>query len=132
MKQFVVIFSKPIVLPGSKMERVKTYGMLFNKTEKATIENVTNYIRNYVFVIAELYRDGVEHIGDWTYKKDGKVFNVNESDWWGYVEKAKRKKIQFELVDDDNVVIKDEDFYDNYLLTSRERWEQLKAMPIVV
>lgn len=132
MKQFIAIFSKPLVLPGNKMERVKTYGMLFDKTEKATIENVTNYIRNYVFVIAELYRDGVEHIGDWTYKKDGKVFNVNESDWWDYAEKAKKKKIQFEFVDEDNVEIKEEDFYDNYLLTSKERWVQLKAMPIVV
>ena len=132
MKQFVVIFSKPMVLPGNKMEKVKTYGLLFNKTEKATLENVANYIRNYVFAIAELYRDGVEHIGDWTYKKDGKVFNVNDSDWWDYVEKAKRKKIQFELVDDDNVEINKEDYYDDFLLTSKERWEQLKAMPIVV
>lgn len=132
MKQFVVFFSKPIVLPGNKMERVKTYGMLFNKTEKATIENVENYIRNYVFAIAELYRDGVKNIGDWTYKKDGKVFNVNDSDWWDYVEKAKKKKIQFELVDADNVEINKEDYYDDFLLTSKERWEQLKAMPIVV
>ena len=132
MKQFIAIFSKPIVLPGNEMEKVKAYGLLFNKTEKATIENVTNYIRNYVFVIAELFRDGVENIGDWTYKKDAKVFNVNGSYWWDYAEKAKKKKIQFELVDDDNVEICKEEYYDDFLLTSKERWVQLKAMPIVV
>ncbi len=29
MKQFIAIFSKPIVLPGQQMENIKTYGRFF-------------------------------------------------------------------------------------------------------
>ncbi|MCI7662405.1 MAG: hypothetical protein MSS40_07210 [Bacteroidales bacterium] len=46
MKQFIAIFSKPIVLPGQQMENIKTYGLLFEDTEMATINRITNYIRN--------------------------------------------------------------------------------------
>ena len=92
MKQFIAVFSKPIVLPGQQMENIKTYGLLFEDTEMATINRITNYIRNYIWAIAELFRDGVEHISENTYKKDGKVFLVNDKNWWKYVDRAERKK----------------------------------------
>ena len=95
MKHFVAIFSKPIVLPGEQMEKIKTYGLLFADTEMATINRISNYIRNYIWAVAELFRDGVEHISDDTYKKDGKVFRVNDQNWWKYVERSKKKKNQF-------------------------------------
>ena len=94
MKQFIAIFSKPIVLPEQQMENIKTYGLLFEDTEMATINRITNYIRNYIWAIAELFRDGVEHISENTYKKDGKVFLVNDKNWWKYVDRAERKKIR--------------------------------------
>ena len=128
MKHFIAIFSKPIVLPGDQMEKVKTYGLLFEDTEMATINRITNYIRNYILAVAELFRDGVEHISDDTYKKDGKVFLVNDQNWWKYVIKAEKKKNQFAFIGEDYIDIKEEDFHDNVLFTNKDKWKELKGM----
>ena len=131
MKHFVAIFSKPIVLPGDQMEKIKTYGLLFADTEMATINRISNYIRNYIWAVAELFRDGVEHISDDTYKKDGKVFLVNDLNWCKYVEIAKKKKNQFAFIGEDCIDIKEGDFYDDFLLTNKVKWKELKEMPKV-
>ena len=31
MKHFVVIFNKPVILPGDKLKKIKTYGVVFEK-----------------------------------------------------------------------------------------------------
>lgn len=131
MKHFVAIFSKPIVLPGDQMEKIKTYGLFFADTEMATINRISNYIRNYIWAVAELFRDGVEHISDDTYKKDGKVFLVNDLNWCKYVEIAKKKKNQFAFIGEDCIDIKEGDFYDDFLLTNKVKWKELKEMPKV-
>ena len=131
MKHFVAIFSKPIVLPGDQMEKIKTYGLLFADTEMATINRISNYIRNYIWAVAELFRDGVEHISDDTYKKDGKVFLVNDLNWCKYVEIAQKKKNQFAFIGEDCIDIKEGDFYDDFLLTNKVKWKELKEMPKV-
>ena len=79
------------------MEKIKTYGLLFEDTEMATINRITNYIHNYIWAVSELFRDGVEHISENTYKKDWKVFRVNDENWWKYVKNPKRRKINLPL-----------------------------------
>ena len=132
MKHFVVIFNKPVILPGDKLQKIKTYGVLFEKTDIATFDRMSNYIRNYILAVVEIFKDGVEQFDEWGYKKNGKVFYVNDSNWWQYVERAEKAKVRFAILDDDGVEIKTEDFNEDYLLTSKERWTELKATKEIV
>ncbi len=132
MKQFVVIFSKPVVLPGDNLEKIKTYGILFNKSEISTFDRIENYLRKYIFPIAEVFKDDAELISDWSYKKNGEVFYVNGPTWNEYVKKAEKKKIRFEFFGDDILEIKEEDYVDGYLLINKDTWKQLKSMDDIV
>ena len=132
MKHFVVIFNKPVILPDYKLKKIKTYGVLFEKTEIASFDRMSNYIRNYILAVVEIFKDGVEQFDEWGYKKNGKVFYVNDSNWWQYVERAEKAKVRFAILDDDGVEIKTEDFNEDYLLTSKERWTELKASKEIV
>jgi len=40
MKQVIVIFSKPIVLPGDEMERITSYGLCLTKSDFTTVQNI--------------------------------------------------------------------------------------------
>ena len=132
MKQFVVIFSKPVVLPGDNLEKIKTYGILFQKSEISTFDLIEKYLRNYIFPIAEVFKDDAELISDWSYKKNGEVFYVNGPTWNGYVKKAEKKKIRFEFFGDDILEIKEEDYVDGYLLINKDKWNELKSMEDIV
>ena len=132
MKQFVVIFNKPVVLPGDNLEKIKSYGILFNKSEISTFDRIENYLRNYIFPIAEVFKDDAELISDWSYKKNGEVFYVNGPTWNEYVKKAEKKKIRFEFFGDDILEIKEEDYVDGYLLINKDTWKQLKSMDDIV
>ena len=132
MKHFVVIFNKPVILPSDKLKKIKTYGVLFEKTEIATFDRMSNYIRNYILAVVEIFKDGVEQFDEWGYKKNGNVFYVNDSNWWQYVERAEKAKVRFAILDDDGVEIMTEDFNEDYLLTSKERWTELKASKEIV
>lgn len=132
MKQFVVIFNKPVVLPGDNLEKIKTYGILFQKSEISTFDLIEKYLRNYIFPIAEVFRDDAELISDWSYKKNGEVFYVNGPTWNEYVKKAEKKKIRFEFFGDDILEIKEEDYVDGYLLINKDKWNELKSMEDIV
>ena len=132
MKQFVVIFNKPVVLPGDNLEKIKTYGILFQKSEISTFDLIEKYLRNYIFPIAEVFKDEAELISDWSYKKNGEVFYVNGPTWNEYVKKAEKKKIRFEFFGDDILEIKEEDYVDGYLLINKDKWNELKSMDDIV
>ncbi len=132
MAQITVIFNKAIILPDDEMKRLKTYGLVFEKTERAIFERITEYIMEYILAVAELYKEGIEHIDEWSYKKDGKVFYVDSPTWGEYVKKAKKAKVRFAIIDDDNIEITGDGLYDNYLLTNKKRWTELKAMKDIV
>ena len=132
MKQFVVIFSKPVVLPGDNLEKIKTYGILFQKSEISTFDLIEKYLRNYIFPIAEVFKDDAELISDWSYRKNGEVFYVNGPTWNEYVKKAEKKKIRFEVFGDDILEIKEEDYVDGYLLINKDKWNELKSMEDIV
>ena len=132
MEHFVAIFSKPIILPGDNLEKIRTYGILFQNSEISTFDRIENYLRKYIFPIAEVFKDGAELISDWGYKKNGEVFYVNGPAWNEYIKKAEKKKIRFEFFGDDIVKIKEEDYYDNYLLINKDTWNELKSMDDIV
>ena len=132
MKQIIVIFDKPVMLPSDNMEKIKTYGISLDKPEIATLDRVTKYIRNYILAVAELFKEGIEHIDEWSYKKDGVVFYVDGPTWQEYIKKAEKRKVRFSVLDDDDLEITKDDLHEDYLLTNKDKWQQLKGMSKVV
>lgn len=132
MKNLTVIFDRPVILPGDKLERITSYGMLLPKSKKATFLNIGTYITYYVKVVEQIFKDGkVEICNGETYKKDGLYFIIDDDEWDKYAIKAEKAKMQFAVIEDDNIEIKDEDRYD-ILLTNKEEWEVLKARKDVI
>ncbi len=132
MTQIIAIFSKPIFLPDDDMKKLKTYGLTFEKSERATFERMSNYIKNYILPVAQLYKEGIENIDEWSYKKNGVVFYVNGPFWDEYIKKAEKAKVRFAVIDDDSIEIKDDELYDNYLLINKGKWEELKKTKNIV
>lgn len=132
MKQIIVIFDKPVILPSDNMEKVKTYGISLDKPEIATLDRITKYIRNYILAVAVLFKEGIEHIDEWSYKKDGVVFYVDGPTWQKYIKKAEKRKVRFAVLDDDDLEITEDDLHESYLLTNKDKWQQLKGMSKVV
>jgi len=85
MKQIIVIFNKPVVLPNDKSEKTTCYGILLDDFERASFSYIEKYITRYILPIVELYREGVERFDEWTYSKDGEVFFVEGPTWEKYV-----------------------------------------------
>lgn len=88
MKQLTVLFSKPLVLPTDEGDRISTYGLYLDKTDKATFYNITEYVLNYLCVISQLYKDNVKRVSDYVYEKDGQEIVIWDSTWEKYAEKA--------------------------------------------
>ena len=78
-------------------------------------------------VIAQLFKDKtIEFVGKLYYKKDGKKFYMNDDKWDEYDKKAEKSGVQFAILEIEDTDVPDEERYEDCLLTSRERWEQLK------
>lgn len=127
MKEIAVIFDRPVILPGDGLVPVETFGYVFPKTDLTKPENIITYTKHYVMVIAQLFKDKtIEFVGKLYYKKDGKKFYMDDDKWDEYDKKAEKSGVQFALLEIEDTDVPDEERYEDCLLTSRERWEQLK------
>ena len=127
MKEIAVIFDRPVILPGDGLVAVETFGYVFPKTDLTKPENIITYTKHYVMVIAQLFQDKtIEFVGKLYYKKDGKKFYMNDDKWDEYDKKAEKSGVQFAILEIEDTDVPDEERYEDCLLTSRERWEQLK------
>ena len=127
MKEIAVIFDRPVILPGDGLVPVETFGYVFSKTDLTKPENIITYTKHYVMVIAQLFQDKtIEFVGKLYYKKDGKKFYMNDDKWDEYDKKAEKSGVQFAILEIEYTDVPDEERYEDCLLTSRERWEQLK------
>ena len=127
MREIAVIFDRPIVLPGNGNVEVETCGYVFPKTDLTKPENIITYTKHYVMVIAQLFKDKtIEFVGKLYYKKDGKKFYMDDDKWDEYDKKAEKSGVQFAILEIEDTDVPDEERYEDCLLTSRERWEQLK------
>lgn len=127
MKEIAVIFDRPIVLPGNGNVEVETFGYIFPKSDLTKPENIRTYTKHYVMVIAQLFQDKtIEFVGKLYFKKDGKKFYMDDDIWDEYDKKAEKSGVQFALLEIEDTDVPDEERYEDCLLTSRERWEQLK------
>ena len=133
MREIAVIFDRPIVLPGNGNVEVETWGYVFPKTDLTKPENIITYTKHYVMVIAQLFKDKtIEFVGKLYYKKDGKKFYMNDDKWDEYDKKAEKSGVQFAILEIEDTDVPDEERYEDCLLTSRERWEDLKSREDVV
>lgn len=127
MKEIAVIFDRPVILPGDGLVPVETFGYVFSKTDLTKPENIITYTKHYVMVIAQLFKDKtIEFVGKLYYKKDGKKFYMDDDKWDEYDKKAEKSGVQFAILEIEDTDVPDEERYEDCLLTSRERWEQLK------
>ena len=127
MREIAVIFDRPIVLPGNGNVEVETWGYIFPKSDLTKPENIRTYTKHYILVIAQLFKDKtIEFVGKLYYKKDGKKFYMDDDIWDEFDKKAEKSGVQFALLEIEDTDVPDEERYEDCLLTSRERWEQLK------
>ena len=133
MREIAVIFDRPIVLPGNGNVEVETWGYIFPKSDLTKPENIITYTKHYVMVIAQLFQDKtIEFVGKLYYKKDGKKFYMDDDIWDEFDKKAEKSGVQFALFEIENTDVPNEERYEKYLLTSLERWEDLKSREDVV
>lgn len=133
MKAIAVIFDRPIVLPGNGNVEVETFGYIFPKSDLTKPENIRTYTKHYILVIAQLFKDKtIEFVGKLYFKKDGKKFYMDDDIWDEFDKKAEKSGVQFALFEIENTDVPNEERYEKYLLTSRERWEDLKSREDVV
>ena len=132
MKKIVVLFNKPVKLPGEEMEQIISYGLCLNKSGYTSVQNIRSYISSYILVIAQIYKDKtIEFLGNETFKKEGKIFSLDGDVWEKYYNKAQKTKLQFAIVEVDDTEVPNEDTYD-ILLTAKEKWKQLKGREDIV
>lgn len=133
MREIAVIFDRPIVLPGNGNVEVETWGYIFPKSDLTKPENIRTYTKHYILVIAQLFKDKtIEFVGKLYFKKDGKKFYMDDDIWDEFDKKAEKSGVQFALFEIENTDVPNEERYEKYLLTSRERWEDLKSREDVV
>lgn len=133
MKEIAVIFDQSVMLPGNGDVAVETFGFIFPKSDLTKPDNIRTYTKHYIFVIAELLKDkSVVFVGKLYFKKDRKEFYMDDDKWDEYDKKAEKSGVQFALIEIENTDVPNEERYEEYLLTSRERWEQLKERDDVV
>ena len=129
MREIAVIFDRPIVLPGNG----NTWGYIFPKSDLTKPENIRTYTKHYILVIAQLFKDKtIEFVGMLYFKKDGKKFYMNDDIWDEFDKKAEQSGMQFALLEIENTDVPNEERYEEYLLTSKEKWESLKGRDDVV
>lgn len=126
MKQLVVLFSKPLVLPTDEGDRISTFGLYLDKTHRATFYNIKEYVQNYISVISQLYKDNVKRVSDYVYEKDGQEIVIWDPVWNSYAEKARETGMEFAIIDDGDLDIKEDDKWQIFI-TQKELWEYLKS-----
>ena len=126
MKQLVVLFSKPLVLPTDEGDRITTFGLYLDKTHRATFYNIREYVQNYISVISQLYKDNIKRVSDYIYEKDGQEIVIWDPTWKKYAEKARETGMEFAIIDDGDLEIKEDDRW-LIFITQKELWEYLKS-----
>ena len=126
MKQLVVLFSKPLVLPTDEGDRITTFGLYLDKTHRATFYNIKEYVQNYISVISQLYKDNVKRVSYYIYEKDGQEIVIWDPVWNSYAEKARETGMEFAIIDDGDLDIKEDDKW-LIFITQKEIWEDLKS-----
>lgn len=123
MKNIIVIFDRPVILPGNNKEPITTYGLCLDKTNKVTIKNIRTYIIYYIEVLALIFKDEQVKICNQTeFEKNGQSFEIESNEWDKFAIEARKTSPNFAIIGGDDIEIKDGDLCET-LLTNKEKWE---------
>lgn len=132
MKDLVVIFDRPVILPVKEKEAITTFGLFLPKTDKVTIKNIRTYIIYYIEVLSLIFKDEEVKICNQTsFEKKGMSFVIDSNEWDKYAIEARKTCPNFAIIGGDDIEIKDDDLYET-LLTNKEKWEVLKGQKDII
>ena len=124
MKEIVALFDRPVILPGDRMEKVPTYGLIFRPSNIATFNNISRFIKEYIVVLSTIFQDKeAEVCNERSFKKGGREFNIDDPTWEQYAQQAQKAGIRFTIFCSE---IREEDRCE-LLLTSEDKWRELKT-----
>ena len=127
MKNIIVIFDRPVILPGNQKKPLTSYGLCLEKTDKVTIKNIKTYIIYYIEVLSLIFRDEQVKICNQTeFEKNGVCFEIDSNEWDKFAIEARKTSPNFAIIFGDDIEIKDDELYET-LLTNKEKWEELKC-----
>lgn len=127
MKNIIVIFDRPVVLPGNNKKPITTYGLYLEKNEKVTLKNIRTYIIYYIEVLSLIFKDEeVKVCNQTTFEKNGVCFEIDSNEWDKYALKARKTSPNFAFILADDIEINEDDLYE-IMLTNKEKWNELKC-----
>ena len=127
MKNVVVIFDRPVILPGIPKMPITSFGLCLDKTDKVTIKNIRTYIIYYIEVLALIFKDEQVKICNQTeFEKNGVSFEIDSNEWDQFAIEARKTCPNFAIILGDDIEIKDGDLCET-LLTNKEKWNELKC-----
>ena len=115
----LILFNESIVLPINVRETAETYGLVIDHDKWMRYPYRRDYIY-YIFVTAELLKDGITSSNGIDFEKDGESCHP-------YLEEYKRRvlKSNIKYAITEEAVGLDEDDYFEILFTNKEKWAEL-------
>ena len=127
MKNLVVIFERPVILPGRQNEPIPTYGFCLGKNDNVSLKNIKTYFIYYIVVLSLIFKDKQVKIYNQTsFIKNGQNFKIFSNEWDKYAIEARKTCPNFAIILGDDFEINDDDLYET-LLTNKEKWNELKC-----
>jgi len=99
MENRIVIFNQPIEMPGDNMEKIKTFGLLLPKVECETPETISRFIREYIFVIAVIFKHNATFLNGRNFLENGAKFVIYDKKWKQYAKMVEETNVQFAFFD---------------------------------
>lgn len=119
----LIVFNRPVAIQDDNKEKLVIYGFLANPDKWERCDAKSDYT-NYILVVSELFKEGIDSTLGLVFKKDGVMFFYGDDTWKEYKEKVwKTEILQYAVVEEDIEIDENEQLDD--LLTSRERWSEI-------
>lgn len=118
----LIVFNKPVIIPDDNKEKLVIYGFLADQDKWERCAYKRDYT-NYIFVVSELFKEGIVSHTGYDFKKDGVPFFYADPTWKEYEEKVRKNDLLQYAVVDEAVEIDDDQLED--LLTSKEKWSEI-------
>lgn len=118
----LIVFNKPVIILDDNKEKLVIYGFLADQDKWERCAYKRDYT-NYIFVVSELFKEGIVSHTGYDFKKDGVPFFYADPTWKEYEEKVRKNDLLQYAVVDEAVEIDDDQLED--LLTSKEKWSEI-------
>lgn len=118
----LIVFNRPVIIPDDNDEKLVIYGIVADHDKWESCLFKTDYI-NYVFVISELFNEGIVSKHGYDFEKDGVTFYYDDPTWQEYERKVIGSDLKYAIVEDAVEIDKGDCLETS--LTNREKWSEL-------